>query len=236
MSTDSKPDPATTLFEAITSRFEKAFARGWKHKLAEVLGVPDTTVQGWLKAGRFSPAVDHRIGAMLAAGRFRRRLSGLHDAWMALRAVDEVIESTDGTFLVAERAKSGELKVLASGLRDRATAERFAQARALALVADWQEEVMLREAGAIDGPSPESGPLGEIDLPVAATNNVVPSSRSWVQIDTSISSVPGQLDDVGLSAADELNSDLEGWLRHELAPEDYEAMMKSGAFGVWLQV
>ena len=48
------------------SAFEHRYSRGWQRKLGAVLDVPETTVNGWFKSGRFPPLVKVAFGVLLS--------------------------------------------------------------------------------------------------------------------------------------------------------------------------
>ena len=48
------------------SAFEHRYGRGWQRKLGAVLDVPETTVNGWFKSGRFPPLAKVAFGVLLS--------------------------------------------------------------------------------------------------------------------------------------------------------------------------
>ncbi len=46
--------------------FEHRYGRGWQRKLGAVLDVPETTVNGWFKSGRFPPLAKLAFGVLLS--------------------------------------------------------------------------------------------------------------------------------------------------------------------------
>ncbi len=47
------------------SAFERRYGRGWQRKLGAVLDVPETTVNGWFKSGRYPPLAKLAFGVLL---------------------------------------------------------------------------------------------------------------------------------------------------------------------------
>ena len=50
----------------LKSAFEHRYGRGWQRKLGAVLDVPETTVNGWFKSGRFPPLAKLAFGVLLS--------------------------------------------------------------------------------------------------------------------------------------------------------------------------
>lgn len=48
------------------SAFEHRYGRGWQRKLGAVLDVPETTVNGWFKSGKFPPLAKLAFGTLLS--------------------------------------------------------------------------------------------------------------------------------------------------------------------------
>ena len=67
----------------LKSAFERRYGRGWQRKLGAVLGVPETTVNGWFKSGKF-PAL-----AKLAFGVLLNRDVRPHRNWIPVKNGDE---------------------------------------------------------------------------------------------------------------------------------------------------
>ena len=49
----------------LKSAFERRYGRGWQRKLGAVLDVPETTVNGWFKSGRFPALAKLGFGVLL---------------------------------------------------------------------------------------------------------------------------------------------------------------------------
>lgn len=49
----------------LKSAFEHRYGRGWQRKLGAVLGVPETTVNGWFKSGKYPPLARLAFGVLL---------------------------------------------------------------------------------------------------------------------------------------------------------------------------
>ena len=63
----------------LKSAFEQRYGRGWQRKLGTVLDVPETTVNGWFKSGRFP------VLAKLAFGVLLRRDTLPLQRWMPIK-------------------------------------------------------------------------------------------------------------------------------------------------------
>ena len=50
----------------LKSAFEHRYGRGWQRKLGAVLDVPETTVNGWFKSGKFPPLAKLAFGVLLS--------------------------------------------------------------------------------------------------------------------------------------------------------------------------
>ena len=50
----------------LKSAFEHRYGRGWQRKLGAVLDVPETTVNGWFKSGKFPPLAKLAFGTLLS--------------------------------------------------------------------------------------------------------------------------------------------------------------------------
>ena len=50
----------------LKSAFEHRYGRGWQRKLGAVLEVPETTVNGWFKSGKFPPLARLAFGVLLS--------------------------------------------------------------------------------------------------------------------------------------------------------------------------
>ena len=50
----------------VTSVFQRRYGRGWQRKLGAVLDVPETTVNGWFKSGKYPPLARLAFGVMLS--------------------------------------------------------------------------------------------------------------------------------------------------------------------------
>ena len=50
----------------IKSAFEHRYGRGWQRKLGAVLDVPETTVNGWFKSGKYPPLARLAFGVLLS--------------------------------------------------------------------------------------------------------------------------------------------------------------------------
>lgn len=50
----------------LKSAFEQRYGRGWQRKLGAVLDVPETTVNGWFKSGRFPVLAKLAFGVLLS--------------------------------------------------------------------------------------------------------------------------------------------------------------------------
>ena len=50
----------------LKSAFEHRYGRGWQRKLGAVLDVPETTVNGWFKLGKFPPLAKLAFGILLS--------------------------------------------------------------------------------------------------------------------------------------------------------------------------
>ncbi len=64
----------------LKSAFEHRYGRGWQRKLGAVLDVPETTVNGWFKSGKY-PAL-----ARLAFGVLLSRDIRPHRAWIPVKS------------------------------------------------------------------------------------------------------------------------------------------------------
>ena len=53
---------------SLKATFEKRYGRGWQRKLSAVLDVPETTVSGWFKSGKFPALAKLSFGALLSQG------------------------------------------------------------------------------------------------------------------------------------------------------------------------
>ena len=59
---------------SLKSVFEDRYGRGWQRKLGAVLDVPETTVNGWFKSGKFPVLAKLAFGVLLSqAARSARR-------------------------------------------------------------------------------------------------------------------------------------------------------------------
>ena len=50
----------------LKSAFEHRYGRGWQRKLGAVLDVPETTVNGWFKSGKYPPLARLAFGVLLS--------------------------------------------------------------------------------------------------------------------------------------------------------------------------
>ena len=66
----------------LKSAFEHRYGRGWQRKLGAVLNVPETTVNGWFKSGKYPPLARLAFGALLS------RDIRLHRDWIPVKNGD----------------------------------------------------------------------------------------------------------------------------------------------------
>lgn len=96
---------------SLKSVFEDRYGRGWQRKLGAVLDVPETTVNGWFKSGKFPVLAKLAFGILLsqAARPARRWIPVKNGAGYAVcdthgvvgRIVADNISSLDDAMLIA---------------------------------------------------------------------------------------------------------------------------------------
>ena len=126
----SKPSAATSTppegfrFNLLCGWFEEEYGHGWKRRLAEVAGVPESNVHSWIKAGRMPPWV-HRVFELLAETRLLRRNERLIAKQVSdYQQVGQVIEDGDG--FAVYRSEDGIGKLVARGIPDLQAAREIA--------------------------------------------------------------------------------------------------------------
>ena len=144
-----KPSADEFIFEQICENFEERYGRGWKRRLAEKAGVPESNVHSWIKAGRMPPWILRIFRLLVQNTRLQRekeRVSALIDDFVKC---DQVIESDDG--FAVYRFKDGLGKLIAKGIPDVETATEYASLPRLKALADKGTELVweLRENNVI---------------------------------------------------------------------------------------
>jgi hypothetical protein len=111
-------------FDLICDWFEEKHGHGWKRRLAEVAGVPESNVRGWIKSGRMPPWVQ-KIFHLLIKNSHLRRSERFTSAIIADASLyDQVVEDRDG--YTVYRNVDGVGKIIASGISDIETAQEIA--------------------------------------------------------------------------------------------------------------
>ena len=130
-------DPAKVLFSKVCDILERGIGRGWKRQLATVLGVPETTVQGWLKAGRFPRFVENLFELSV----LKRHVAAIRNNARRCDWLDFVIEMPDGTYAVARKNDVADrLSLVASGFRRLEDAEAAARIRAMSVLLEYERD------------------------------------------------------------------------------------------------
>ena len=150
-------DPAKVLFSKVCDILERGIRRGWKRQLATALDVPETTVQGWLKAGRFPRFVENLFQLSV----LKRHVAAIRNNARRCDWLDFVIEMPDGTYAVARKNDAADrLSLVASGFRRLEEAETAARARAMSVLLEYEKysDKFLIPLDEIDDPEdPEAG-------------------------------------------------------------------------------
>jgi hypothetical protein len=111
-------------FHFLCDWFEEEYGRGWKRRLAEMAGVPESNVHSWIKAGKMPPWILRIFRLLIQNSRLQRNLQVLSTRIAEYGQCDQVIDTGDG-YMVC-RLEDGPGSIVASGITDEAIAREIA--------------------------------------------------------------------------------------------------------------
>ena len=126
----TKPSAATSTssemfsFKLTCDWFEEVYGHGWKRKLANIAGVPESNVHSWIKAGRWPSWFQRSFKLLVQISRLRRSERLFAKQVRDYQQVGQIVEDGDG--FAVYRSENGIGKLVARGIPDLEVAREIA--------------------------------------------------------------------------------------------------------------
>ncbi len=161
--TSKRRSPDEITFEWICETFEERYGRGWKRRVAEAAGVPESNVHSWIKAGKMPPWILSIFRLLIQNVYLRREKEFVVGRIENFLECDQVVEAEDG--FAVYRFNDGVGKSVARAIPDIETAREYASLPRLKMLASKAAIFLseLREDEVIPSDPPDGYYASETD-------------------------------------------------------------------------